>query len=96
MADRLKLYLFGDQTFDVQPRLQELLHHRSNPILDDFLRKAYDVVRVELAKLPQDTKDHLPRFSFIEDIVLWSKSGKRYVPLDMALTCMYQIGAFIM
>lgn len=96
MADSLNLYLFGDQTFDIQPRLKELLRRRENPILDSFLERTYDVIRVELYRLPQDVKEGLPRFTSIEDLVLWSKSGKRYVPLDMALTCMSQLGTFIM
>lgn len=96
MADRLKLYLFGDQTYDIQPRLKELLQHRDNPILEALLEKTYNAVRVEIYKLPQDIKEDLPRFTSIEDLVLWSRSGKRYVPLDMAVTCMYQLGAFVM
>lgn len=96
MADRLKLYLFGDQTYDIQPRLKELLQHRDNPILEAFLEKTYDAVRVEIYKLPQNIKEDLPRFTSTEDLVLWSRSGKRYVPLDMAVTCMYQLGAFVM
>ena len=96
MANNLKLYLFGDQTYDVQPRLEELLQHRENPILDSFFEKTYNAVRVEISKLSQDIKEDLPRFTSIEDLVLWSRSSNRYVPLDMAVTCMYQLGAFIM
>ena len=79
MADRLKLYLFGDQTYDIQPRLKELLQHHDNPILEAFLEKTYDAVRVEIYKLPQSIKEDLPRFTSFEDLVLWSRSGKRYV-----------------
>lgn len=95
MTDHLKLYLFGDQTYDTQPRLKELLRHRDNPILEAFLEKTYDAIRVEIFNLPQDIKEYLPRFTSIEDLVLWSRSSKQYVPLDMVVTCIYQLGTFI-
>ncbi|KAF7551423.1 hypothetical protein G7Z17_g5015 [Cylindrodendrum hubeiense] len=52
MSDHLKLYVFGDQTYDIQPRLKDLLQSRDNPVLEDFLVKAYDAVRTEIFKLP--------------------------------------------
>ncbi|OCK75289.1 ketoacyl-synt-domain-containing protein [Lepidopterella palustris CBS 459.81] len=95
MAGHLKLYLFGDQTYDLQPHLKDLLRNRHNPVLEDFLVKAYDAVRTELYKLPQQVRDDLPRFTCLDDLVLWNQSGKRCIPLDMAVTCMYQLGVFI-
>lgn len=95
MTSQLKLYLFGDQTYDVQPGLKDLLHYRHNPVLEDFLLKAYDAIRNELYSLPREVRDDLPRFTCIDDIILRKQSGRRCVPLDMAVTCMYQLGAFI-
>ncbi|KAL9056770.1 MAG: hypothetical protein Q9162_002741 [Coniocarpon cinnabarinum] len=95
MADDLKLYLFGDQTYDIQPYLKDLLRHRHNPVLEDFLAKAYDAVRAEIYNLPVQVRDDLPRFTCMDDLVLWNQSGRRCVPLDMAVTCMYQLGHFI-
>lgn len=95
MADHLTLYLFGDQTYDLQPHLKNLLRSRGNPVLEDFLTKAYDAVRAELYKLPQEVRDDLPRFTCLDDLVLWNQSGKRCIPLDMAVTCLYQLGVFI-
>lgn len=91
----LNLHLFGDQTFDIQPRLRDLLQARSNPVLEDFLVKAYDVVRTEVYSLPPNVREDLPRFTSLEDLVLWNQAGKRCVPLDMAVTTMYQLGVFI-
>jgi len=34
MAQQLKLYLFGDQTYDIQPHLRDLALHRHNAVLD--------------------------------------------------------------
>ncbi len=95
MANQLKLYLFGDQTYDTQPHLKSLLLHRDNPILEDFLVKAYDAIRTEIYKLPHQVRDDLPRFTCLDDLVLWNQSGRRCIPLEMAVTCMYQLGAFI-
>ena len=95
MADQLKLYLFGDQTYDIQPYLKDLLLYEQNPILRDFLLKAYEAIRTEIYKLPRETRDELPRFTDLNDILCQKQGGKRCVPLDMAVTCMYQLGIFI-
>ncbi|KAF2637343.1 ketoacyl-synt-domain-containing protein [Massarina eburnea CBS 473.64] len=95
MADHLKLYLFGDQTYDIQPHLKTLLKGRDNPILEAFVEKAYSAIRLEIYKLPVQARDDLPRFTSAEDLLLWDQGGKRCVPLDMAVTCMYQLAMFI-
>ncbi|KAF1952593.1 ketoacyl-synt-domain-containing protein [Byssothecium circinans] len=95
MATHLKLYLFGDQTFDIQPHFKTLLQRRDNPVLDAFVEKAYDAIRTEIYKLPQETREDIPRFTSVEDLILWNQDGKRCVALDMAVTCMYQLGVFI-
>ena len=91
----MKLYLFGDQTLDVQPLLKDLARHRHNPVLEDFLIKAYDGIRSEITKLPREVAEDLPRFTCIDDIIFRKPGGRRCVPLDMAVTCIYQLGSFI-
>ncbi|RYP04526.1 hypothetical protein DL764_004388 [Monosporascus ibericus] len=95
MVDQLKLYLFGDQTYDIQSSLKDLMRYRNNPVLEDFLLKTYDEIRTEIYKLPAETREDLPRFTCLDDLVLWKHDGKRCIPLDMAVTCMYQLGSFI-
>ena len=95
MADQLKLYLFGDQTYDIQPHLKDLLLYRHNPVLEDFLIKAYNAIRMEIYRLPCEIRDDLPRYTCLDDLVLGKQGGKRCIPLDMAVTCMYQLGVFI-
>lgn len=95
MADHLKLYLFGDQTFSLQPHLQNLPRNRDNPFLQYFLTKAYEAVRVEIYRLPSQVRDDLPRFTCVEDLVSWDQSGEPCVALDMALTTLYHLGTFI-
>lgn len=95
MTGQLKLYLFGDQTYDIQPHLKDLIQYRNNPVLEDFLVKSYDAIRTELFNLPSEVRVDLPRFTSLDDILLRKQGGKRCVPLDMAVTCMYQLGVFI-
>ena len=95
MTNTLKLYVFGDQTFDVHPHLREFIHDSGNSVLKDFLTKAYDVIRIELFNLPKDVREKLPRFGCINDILLWDGAGRHCVPLEMAVTCMFQLATFI-
>ncbi|KAL8665034.1 MAG: hypothetical protein Q9202_002590 [Teloschistes flavicans] len=90
-----RLYLFGDQTYDVRRHLKELLRYRTNPTVEEFLGKAYDAIRKELYTLPPQVREGLPRFTCVDDLVLWKEGGRRCIPLDMALTCMYQLAVFI-
>ncbi|KAM0563081.1 hypothetical protein ACHAPJ_001927 [Fusarium lateritium] len=95
MATQMKLYLFGDQTFEIQPHLQNLLQKRDNLFLHEFLNQAYNALRVELYRLPYSIRKDLPRFTCQEDLLLWDRSGKRCIALDMAMTTLYQLGTFI-
>ena len=95
MDAHLKLYLFGDQTFDIKPDQPQLLRAKDNPVAQDFLVKAYDAIRAEIDTLPRQVRDDLPRFTCAEDLILWDRQGTTCVPLDMAVTCMYQLGTFI-
>ncbi|KAK3902976.1 conidial yellow pigment biosynthesis polyketide synthase [Staphylotrichum tortipilum] len=98
MGQQEILYLFGDQTFDVEPHLHKVLEAKNNNVvLNGFLEKAYDAIRVQIFQLPNHVREDLPRFTSIEDVLLWKRSegSPRCVPLDMALNCLYQLGSFI-
>lgn len=95
MTQDMKLYLFGDQTFDLQPHLKDLLQNRKNPVLEDFLTKAYNALRAEIHELPLQAREDLPRFTCVDDMILWNQNGRRFIPLDMAITSLYQLGMFI-
>ncbi|RYO88001.1 hypothetical protein DL766_004976 [Monosporascus sp. MC13-8B] len=87
MMEQQKLYIFGDQTYNVQPHLKELMRYRDNPVLEDFLVKAYDAIRRELYKLPLETRDDLPRFTCLDDLILWKQDGKRWALAAAAVSC---------
>ncbi|KAL4898873.1 hypothetical protein BDW74DRAFT_184297 [Aspergillus multicolor] len=95
----LKVYLFGDETFPLQPGLKTLLHHRtrSSIVLEGFLLRAYDAIRVLLYELSPALRETLPRFTCVEDLLLWSSGAgvPRCIPLEMAMRCVYQIGLFM-
>jgi len=96
MKEQFKFYLFGDQTYDVYTQLRELLHSQNDPILTSFFERAYYALRAEIGQLPPKDREELPRLSGIADLLSWGRWNRgRSVALDMALTCMYQLGSFI-
>jgi hypothetical protein len=95
MTTPAKLFLFGDQTFDVQIHLKQLYRLRDDPLLDDFLVKSYVALRKEIYKLPAQVRDDIPRFTATEDLASWNQDGKHCIALDMAITCMCHLGVFI-
>lgn len=98
MAESLNLYLFGDQTFDIEPHFHDLLEARDNLLLHALLRGAYNAIRTEIYTLSPEARNELPRFTCLEDLASWKHSGtgKRCIPLDMAMTTLWQLGTFIM
>lgn len=98
---QVNLYLFGDQTYDIGPHLKALLleSQRGNVLLNDFLQRAYTALRKEIYQLSFQEREALPRFTSVEDLVLWRanspEEARQCVPLDMSLTCMYHIAAFV-
>ncbi|KAK3307264.1 uncharacterized protein B0T15DRAFT_394431 [Chaetomium strumarium] len=95
MTGQQTLYLFGDQTFDAQPHLETLLRGRDNPVLEAFLQQTYDALRREIYQLPVEVREALPRLTSLDDLLLWKHGGRRLIALEMALTCLYQLGTFI-
>ncbi|KAF2724203.1 ketoacyl-synt-domain-containing protein [Polychaeton citri CBS 116435] len=100
MRGHMKLYLFGDQTFDIEPHLRGLLEAKDDLFLHAFLRNAYNSIRSEIYRLPLAVRKDVPRFTCLEDMVSrergGSRSGRRCVPLDMAVTTLWQLGTFIL
>ena len=94
----MKLYLFGDQTFDVDSQLAGLLEARDDLLLRAFLPRAYNAIRNEIYSLSSAVREELPRFTKIEDIILWKRSGAgpRCIPLDMAVTTLWQLAQFML
>ncbi|OGM43333.1 hypothetical protein ABOM_008737 [Aspergillus bombycis] len=96
MTTPFKLLIFGDQTYHVHPHLRELVQS-NEPILVEFLDRTYAALRTELFRLPPELREALPRFTSITDLALWGEQseGVHLVALDMAVTCLYHLAAFI-
>jgi hypothetical protein len=59
------------------------------------LAKSYEAIRNEIYNLPIEVRTKLPRFTCLDDLLLWKQDGQRVIALDMALTCLYQLSVFI-
>lgn len=95
MASCLRLYLFGDQTFEIESHLKDLIARRDDPVLEDFLAKAYIAIRAQISCLPFEAKEQVARFICLEDLLRDNRGGRPCLPLDMALACLYQLGEYI-
>lgn len=87
--------MFGDQTLDVRPYLRHFTLHRDSPVLDDFLQRSFDAIREEIHQSPSHVRARLPRLTCIEDIIFRAHDDNSCLALDMACTCLYQLGVFI-
>ncbi|KAJ5150806.1 type I iterative polyketide synthase [Penicillium canariense] len=94
MAQHYRIYLFGDQTYDVDAPLRELLHH-SDPVLTSFFERALQVLRLEVGQLPSELRCTFPRFSSIADLISRRGDTGLHPGLEMALVLIYQLGSFI-
>lgn len=94
MAQHHRIYLFGDQTYDADARLRELLHY-SDPILTSFFERALQVLRLEIGQLPSELRYEFPRFSSIADLISRRGDTRLHPGLEMALVLIYQLGSFI-
>ncbi len=94
MVQPIQIYLFGDQTYDVNARLRPLLSD-TNPILTSFFERVYYAIRAEIARLPLRSREAFPRFSSIADLLFRQRQGGLNPALEKALSCIYQLGYFI-
>ena len=89
------LYVFGDQTYNVQIKdLRSLIHNgNADPIVVEFLERARRELRNGLCQLSPEDRRHAPSFTHTTDFLLWKKG--HCVPIDMAILCVYQLGSFM-
>ncbi|KAJ6043159.1 type I iterative polyketide synthase [Penicillium canescens] len=94
MAQNHRIYLFGDQTYDIDAPMRELLLH-SDPILTSFFERTLHVLRLEISQLPSQVRYEFPRFSSIADLVSRRRDTRLHSSLQMSLVLIYQLGSFI-
>jgi naphtho-gamma-pyrone polyketide synthase len=95
MVQQVQVYLFGDQTYDVNSRLRDLLLVKGNPILTTFFEQAYFVIRAEIGRLPVKESGAFPKFTCLGDILARQREGGLNPAFQTPLTTIYQLGSFI-
>lgn len=89
-----KVYVLGDQTFDYEDSLAQLLRS-DNVLLAWFFRKAFFALNTELGRLPLDARDATPKFSSIADLLKRKRDGCISPTLELVLCLVHAFAAFI-
>jgi naphtho-gamma-pyrone polyketide synthase len=95
MVQEIKVYLFGDQTYDSNAKLTSLLLPTDNPILTSFFERSYHALRSEIGQLSSRERAQFPRFSSIADLLSRQREDGANPAIESALTTIYQLGSFI-
>lgn len=93
--NRLSVYVFGDQTYDVADTLLSLTQTHDDTLLLVFLSRSCDVLQHEVSRLPAHQRERCPPFTSLVDLVLPYRRGTLNTAFVQALTCIAQIGLFI-
>jgi hypothetical protein len=94
MAPTHNVYLFGDQTFNVEQSLRALLCS-NHVLLIDFFEQSSQTLRREIGRLPSHVRHNLPRFSNVADILTRSRDGQSSPALAQALCVIHAFACFI-
>ncbi|TWU71000.1 t1pks [Metarhizium rileyi] len=89
-----RVYVFGDQTFNYEHSLAQLLRCH-NVFLDSFFRKCYSAIRTELGRLPLHTRDVDAKFSSVADLLMRKRDGCLGPALELVLCLVHTLAAFI-
>ncbi|PYH96131.1 conidial yellow pigment biosynthesis polyketide synthase [Aspergillus ellipticus CBS 707.79] len=95
MEGQCRVYLFGDQTSDIEAGLRRLLQAKNNTIVQSFFQQCFHALRQEIARLPPSQRKLFPRFTSIVDLLSKHRESGPSPVLESALTCIYQLGCFI-
>ncbi|KAF4548432.1 Polyketide synthase CTB1-like protein [Elsinoe fawcettii] len=95
MAGTTRVYVFGDQTFDIADLLTKLLHTYDDPILSDFIERSTSALKREVARLGRDQQQECPPFATLVDLLPKWRTSTLNPALCQALTCICQLAAFI-
>ncbi|KAF2664950.1 polyketide synthase 1 [Microthyrium microscopicum] len=91
------LLLFGDQNFDIATSLLDLLSsHSKSRSLKLFINGLHDILRQEVPKLSSKEQSWLLDYTCLKTLASqFSKDVERYAALQMFLTCVTQLGHYI-
>ncbi|KAF1952293.1 polyketide synthetase [Byssothecium circinans] len=94
MSRSNRIYVFGDQTFDYEQSLAQLLRS-DNVILNSFFQKCSSALQTELGRLPLHARDTTPKFSSVADLLTRKRDGCISAALEQALCLIHTFAAFI-
>jgi naphtho-gamma-pyrone polyketide synthase len=89
------VYLFGDLTRSFEDDLTQLLHCKSDALLQSFFDQVSLAFRQELGLLPIEQQNWLPRFTDLVDLMSSLQGTVGSGVLRFSLLCVYQIGRII-
>lgn len=89
------VYLFGDLTSSFEDDLTQLLHCKSDALLQSFFDQVSLAFRQEFGLLPSEQQDWLPRFTDLVDLMSSVKGTLGSGVLRFSLLCVYQLGRII-
>ncbi|KAI1378719.1 polyketide synthetase [Hypoxylon crocopeplum] len=89
-----RVYVFGDQAFDYEHSLAQLLRS-DNVLLCWFFRKCYSALSTELGSLPLHARDTTPKFTSVSDLLVRKRDGCISPALEQALCLIHSFAAFI-
>lgn len=89
-----RVYLFGDQTFNYNQSLAQLLRS-DNVHLVLFFRSCYDALRTELGRLPPHAIDKTPKHSGISDLLAKKRDETLSPALEQWLSVVHNLASFI-
>jgi hypothetical protein len=92
MAHQVQVYLLGDQTFDVNAKLRQLLLIVENPVLVAFFEQSYVAIQAEIGRLHFHERKSFPRFANIAELLAKPDLSAAF---QTPLTCIYQLASFI-
>ncbi len=90
-----RVFLFGDQTVDIVPKLRELLAVRDNPLLAAFLDQAHYVVRAQMMVALPPAEHKASRTANLAEMVQKYADGRLNSAFQTALLCICQLGCFM-
>lgn len=90
----MRVYVFGDQTFDIADLLSSVIRSHEDVLVQDFIERSSLVLKQEIGRLAAQQAE-CPRFSKVLDLVPHWRAGTLNPALSQALTCITHLGIFI-
>ncbi|KAH0558765.1 Type I Iterative PKS, partial [Trichoglossum hirsutum] len=92
----MHIFLFGDQTADQSSFLAKVFACKDHVLLVSFLDRVNVALREEVARLPQVTRQRIPDFSTVQELVLrHQERGESSPAVESTILCISQLAHFI-